>query len=177
MYQFTPSIINQCMRLDTEERVRDAERVTENRDTMIEYLTGGFEPKREDTLEKAPELYIVNKTILKSKDRVIDLPWKKEAGGENVARNVTNILGNTGPRQSTMSTNWLVDQIAKINRQIAEVDAAKDALVQARDHFLLLLSSQKGGDASVQGEETEGAQDSEVVAITEEVIDVVVQRE
>ncbi|KAJ8548119.1 hypothetical protein K7X08_021355 [Anisodus acutangulus] len=26
MYQFTPSIINQCMGLDTEERIRDAER-------------------------------------------------------------------------------------------------------------------------------------------------------
>ncbi|KAJ8568732.1 hypothetical protein K7X08_030954 [Anisodus acutangulus] len=140
------------MGLDTDARMRNAERVTESRDRMIEYLTGGFEPKREDTLGKALELYTINQAILKSKERVIDLPWKKEAGSENVARNVTNILDNNGPRQSTLSTNWLVEKIAKINQQIAEVDVARDALVQARDHYLLLLSSQKGGETSVQRE-------------------------
>ncbi|KAK4376802.1 hypothetical protein RND71_003098 [Anisodus tanguticus] len=40
----------------------------------------------------------------------------QEAESENVARNVTNILGNTGSGQSTLSTKWLVDQIGKINQ-------------------------------------------------------------
>ncbi|KAK4341825.1 hypothetical protein RND71_037641 [Anisodus tanguticus] len=113
-----------------------------------------------------------------SKERVIELPWKKEAERENVAKNVPNIQGNTGPRQSIPSTNWLVEQIAKINLQIAEVDTARDALVQARDYFLLLLSSQKRGDDSIHGEQREeGEGTSREVVVVEEVVDAAMKRE
>ncbi|KAK4370345.1 hypothetical protein RND71_009820 [Anisodus tanguticus] len=53
---------------------------------------------------------------LTSRDRVIDLPWKMEGNSADVDRNVTNILDNTGLRQSPMSTEWLVSQISKINQ-------------------------------------------------------------
>ncbi|KAK4362928.1 hypothetical protein RND71_018169 [Anisodus tanguticus] len=128
----------------------------------------GLKPKREDTLGKTPELYIVNKTVLKSRDRIIDLPWKMEENSTDVDRNVTNILDNTGPRQSPLSTEWLVSQIAKINQQIYEVDTVRNALIQARDHFMLLLSSQKGGendDAEAEGSrgnaDVEGAEEED----------------
>ncbi|KAJ8548254.1 hypothetical protein K7X08_030723 [Anisodus acutangulus] len=104
-----------------------------------------FEPRREDILGKAHEVYSVNKIILKSKEKVIDLPWKKEADSENVVRNVTHIQGNTGSGQSPLTTEWL-----------------------GTSSYCCFLPKKGGDDSSMHGEQR--AESSEGNAAAEEAV-------
>ncbi|KAK4338058.1 hypothetical protein RND71_042545 [Anisodus tanguticus] len=62
---------------------------------------------------------------IESKERVIDLPWKKEAECENVAKNVTNIQGNTGGAQE--------EEAEGAYSEVAAAEEAVDTAVQKEE--------------------------------------------
>ncbi|KAJ8573798.1 hypothetical protein K7X08_010309 [Anisodus acutangulus] len=92
----------------------------------------GFKTPKGEKLSPSLEVYSVQLLVVNIRDRVIDLPWKKDEWGNDTSKDV-------GQGNVPMSKDWLRQHIAKLDRQIQD-------LVRARNYYVDLLSSQKWGE-------------------------------